>query len=139
MNASQSIENCMGNIQFLKETEHHKLPHNYRDMLAFDESARDMALWMAVVLSAPGRRAKPMLPPHSSMARGSSKEMQRREQPEALPFGHLVRVVPEKVEIEGSSNLEAIFAAGDINDKTLDIFNLPYSETVSRNVGFFSP
>lgn len=138
MNASRAIESCIANVQWLKETEHHQLPIDYREMLAFDESARDMALWMAVVLSAPGRRSRAMLPLQSSMARGGSKEMRRREQPEALPFGHLIRLVPEKQEIEGSSSLEAIFPAGDIDDKTLRNFNLPHWEAVSRNVGSIS-
>lgn len=107
-------------------------------MLAFDETARDMALWMAVILSAPGRKSRPMLPPHSSMLRGSSRAMRRHRQPEALPFGDLVRVVPEKQKIEGSSTVEAVFPAGDVDDMTLSIFNLPYRESVSLNVGLIT-
>lgn len=124
---SQAIDDCLRSCLTLHNQRYHPLPDEHRRLLAFDESPEDMAVWMAVNLSAPSipAPAKQLMGPEES---GSSLGIARSHAKRDLPFGHIPRAKPEY------DKSEVVFHEETLDIKTLQTFGLPYKEERSPDV-----
>ncbi|ROW06852.1 hypothetical protein VMCG_04051 [Cytospora schulzeri] len=128
--ASHAMEDCLRNIWSLQNQGNNRLPADQRKLLAFDESPADMAVWMAVTLSAPTVPTKPLPEPRRSVA--GVKIVKARRKP-GLPFGPVVRAQPQYYGSRGKIGHGVTFRAGALDLKTLQTYGLPYQESVSSD------
>lgn len=129
--ASHVIEDCLRSIFNLKNQGHVRLPVEHRKLVTFDESPADMAVWMAVNLSAPSIPIK-SLPDFKSSVTGV--KMVKASRKPGLPFGPALRARPQYQSSGGSLHHGVRFRSGALDPKTLQTFELPYKESVRSDV-----
>lgn len=128
---SQTIEDCFRSLWNLHNQEHHSIPEPHRKLLTFDESPADMAVWMAVNLSAPTIPTRPLPEPEAS---GSSVKIVRSRTKAALPFGPVSRAKPRYHRNGGAAGRDIEFRSGALDIRTLQTFGLPYQESPNPDV-----
>ncbi|KAI3393831.1 hypothetical protein diail_3558 [Diaporthe ilicicola] len=123
---SQTIEDCLRSLWNLHHQQHHTIPIQHRKLLPFDESPEDMAVWMAINLSAPTIPVKSLMGPEAS---GSSvRAIKSRTRP-SLPFGPVSRAKPKYTRNGGAAGHDVEFLSGALDVRTLDTFGLSYQES----------
>lgn len=131
---SQAIDDCLRSFFSLHKQQYHPLPEEHRKLLTFDESPGDMAVWMAVNLSAPSIPARQLIGTEEC---SNNARVARSRTTHGLPFGSIPRAKPRYHRNEGVGGQEVVFHAGALDIRTLQTFGLPYQEDRCPDVSFW--